>query len=63
LKIVRIGFFGGGEAEGGTYPNTSSMYASARRSGVPSWPRIHVTSLEKTSVTTNCRSSSERWAR
>ena len=30
---------------------------------MPSCARIHVTSFEKTSVTTNCRSSSERCAR
>ena len=32
LRIVRIGFLAGGSAVGGTKPNTSSMYASARRS-------------------------------
>ena len=30
---------------------------------MPDWPRIHVTSLANTSVVTNIRSSSERWAR
>ncbi len=63
LKIVRIGFFAGGMAVGGTKPKTSSMYASTRRSDVPGCPRIHVTSFESRSVTTNWRSGSERWAR
>ena len=38
------------------------MYSSARRSVVPLWRRIHVTSLDRTSAVTNWRSSSDRWA-
>ena len=38
------------------------MYSSARRSVVPLWRRIHVTSLASTSDVTNWRSSSDRWA-
>ncbi|CAB4603878.1 unannotated protein [freshwater metagenome] len=36
------------------------MYSSARRSVVPLWRRIHVTSFDSTRVVTNCRSSSDR---
>ena len=57
-----IGFFVGGFALGGRYPATSSMYSNARRSVVPLWRRIHVTSLASTSDVTNWRSSSDRWA-
>ena len=55
-----IGFFVGGAAVGGRYPATSSMYSRARRSVVPLWRRIQVTSLDSTSVVTNWRSSSPR---
>ena len=63
LRIVRIGCLAGGIAVGGAKPKTSSMYTSARSSFVPGSPRIHVTSLDSTSVTANWRSSSLRWAR
>ncbi len=57
-----IGCFVGGFAVGGRYPATSSMYSSARRSVVPLWRRIQVTSLPRTSDVTNWRSSSDRCA-
>ena len=57
------GFFDGGAAVGGRKPNTSSMYISIRRSLLPDWARIQVMSFDRISVTTNCRSSSERCAR
>ncbi len=59
--MVRMGFLAGGLAEGGTKPNASSMYTSARRSVVPGWPRNQVTTLAKSSGTMNWRSSSDRW--
>src|SRR5690606_42067334 len=39
------------------------LYSATRSDDVPGWARIQVMSLDSTWVTTNCRSSSDRWAR
>ena len=61
LSRVRSGALDGGAAGcGGTNPKTSSKYTSARRLHVPGCARNQLRTRLITSVTTNCRSSSDR---